>query len=341
MALLSCQQLRIAFGGPQLLDDATLQVERGERVGFLGRNGEGKSTLLKIIAGEVRQDQGEVVLESGVRVALVGQELPLQLPGSVLDVIASGTDHTSSEEHHSARLCSLLHLDPAQPFVSLSGGQKRRALLGRALVRDPDVLLLDEPTNHLDLDHIDQLESMLLRFNGSVLFITHDRAFLQAIATRIVELDRGRLTSWDCDYPTFLVRKEDMLANEDKARDLFDRKLAIEEAWIRQGIKARRTRNEGRVRALKQLRAERADRRERVGQVRLNVQESGRSATAVMEAKHVSFGYPTSTTATVRDFSATIQRGDKVGVIGPNGCGKTTLLNLLVGKLEPTTGTVK
>jgi ATP-binding cassette subfamily F protein uup len=341
MALLSCQQLRIAFGGPQLLDDATLQIERGERVGLLGRNGEGKSTLLKIIAGEVRQDQGEVVLESGVRVALVGQELPLQLAGSVLDVIASGADHTSSAEHHSARLCSLLHLDPEQPFASLSGGQKRRALLGRALVRDPDVLLLDEPTNHLDLDHIDQLESMLLRFKGSVLFITHDRAFLQAIATRIVELDRGRLTSWDCDYPTFLVRKEEALANEDKAWDLLDRKLAIEEAWIRQGIKARRTRNEGRVRALKQLRADRADRRERVGQVRLNVQESGLSTKGVMEAKHVSFGYPTSTTAIVRDFSSTIQRGDKVGIIGPNGCGKTTLLNLLVGRLEPTAGTVK
>jgi ATP-binding cassette subfamily F protein uup len=341
MALLSCQQLRIAFGGPQLLVDATLQIERGERVGLLGRNGEGKSTLLKIIAGEVRQDRGEVVLESGVRVALVEQELPLQLAGSVLDVIASGTDHTSSEEHHSARLCSLLHLDPEQPFDSLSGGQKRRALLGRALVRDPDVLLLDEPTNHLDLDHIDQLESMLLRFKGSVLVITHDRAFLQAIATRIVELDRGRLTSWDCDYPTFLVRKEEALANEDKAWDLLDRKLAIEEAWIRQGIKARRTRNEGRVRALKQLRADRADRRERVGQVRLNVQESGRSTKGVMEAKHVSFGYPTSTTAIVRDFSSNIQRGDKVGIIGPNGCGKTTLLNLLVGRLEPTAGTVK
>jgi ATP-binding cassette subfamily F protein uup len=291
--------------------------------------------------GEVAHDRGDVVLESGVRLSLVGQELPQQLAGSVLEVIASGTDHTSAEEHHSARLCSLLHLDPEQPFASLSGGQKRRALLGRALVSDPDVLLLDEPTNHLDLDHIDQLESMLLRFKGSVLFITHDRAFLQAIATRIVELDRGRLTSWDCDYATFLVRKEEMLANEDKAWGLFDRKLAIEEAWIRQGIKARRTRNEGRVRALKQLRTERAARRERVGQVRLNVPEAGRSTTGVMAAKHVSFAYPTSTTEIVRDFSSTIQRGDKVGIIGPNGCGKTTLLNLLVGKLEPTSGTVK
>ncbi|MSR21484.1 MAG: ATP-binding cassette domain-containing protein [Gemmatimonadetes bacterium] len=341
MALISCQQLRIAFGGPLLLDNATLQIERGERVGLLGRNGEGKSTLLKIIMGEVAHDGGEVVLESGVRVSLVGQELPQRREGTVLEVIASGTDHTSAEEHHSARLCSLLHLDPEQPFATLSGGQKRRALLGRALVHDPDVLLLDEPTNHLDLDHIDQLESMLLRFKASVLFITHDRAFLQAIATRIVELDRGRLTSWACDYPTYLARKEELLANEDKSWDLQDRKLAIEEAWIRQGIKARRTRNEGRVRALKQLRADRAARRERIGQVRMKVPEAGRSTTGVVAAKHVSFSYPTSTTAVVRDFSATIQRGDKVGIIGPNGCGKTTLLNLLVGRLEPTGGIVK
>lgn len=341
MALISCQQLRIAFGGPLLLDDANLQIERGERIGLLGRNGEGKSTLLGIVHGSVTPDSGEVVRESGLKVSLVEQEPPTTLTGSALDVIASGGDHRTSEEHHAARLCSILHLDPAQRFEALSGGQKRRALLGRALVSDPDVLLLDEPTNHLDLDHIDQLESMLVRFAGSVLFITHDRAFLQAVATRITELDRGRLTSWACDYPTFLERKEELLASEEKEWELLDRKLAAEEAWVRQGIKARRTRNEGRVRALQQLRSDRAARRERVGQVRLNVAEGGRSTAKIVDARGVSFTYEGETSPTVRDFTGAIQRGDKVGIIGPNGCGKTTLLNLLVGRHQPTEGSVK
>ncbi|MFV2008103.1 MAG: ATP-binding cassette domain-containing protein, partial [Longimicrobiales bacterium] len=218
------------------------------------------------------------------------------------------------------------------------------ALLGKALVCDPDVLLLDEPTNHLDLDHIDQLETILLRFHGSVFFITHDRTFLQRLATRIVELDRGRLTSWECGYSTFLRRKDDLLANEDKEWALLDQKLAKEETWVRQGIKARRTRNEGRVRALEQLRRDRADRRERVGQVRLNVQEGGRSTAKIVEAKQVSFGYGTTESSVPRllqNFSSTIYRGDKVGIIGPNGCGKTTLLNILIGELQPQDGTVK
>jgi ATP-binding cassette subfamily F protein uup len=225
-----------------------------------------------------------------VRVSLVEQQIPEDLPGSALEVITSGSFPGATEDHHADRLCSLLHLDPDQPFSSLSGGQKRRALLGKALVCDPDVLLLDEPTNHLDLEHIGQLESILLRFHGSVLFITHDRTFLQRIATRIVELDRGRLTSWDCDYPTFLTRKDELLANEEKEWALLDQKLAKEEAWVRQGIKARRTRNEGRVRALEQLRRDRADRRERVGRVRLQVQEGARSAAKIVEAKRVAFG---------------------------------------------------
>ena len=344
MALISCQSLRIAFGGPLLLDDANLQLERGERVGLLGRNGEGKSTLLNIIAGAVAPDAGEVVRDSGLRVAIVEQQVPEGLPGSVLDVIDSGSLPGATERHHAERMCSLLHLDPDQPFSSLSGGQKRRALLGKATVSDPDLLLLDEPTNHLDLEHIDQLENILLRFQGSLLFITHDRMFLQRIATRIVELDRGRLTSWACDYPTYLARKDASLANEEKQWALFDRKLAKEETWIRQGIKARRTRNEGRVRALQQLRRGRADRRERVGQVRLHMQEVERSTAKIVEAKQVTFAYETgdsSSTQVVRDFSAAIHRGDKVGIIGPNGCGKTTLLNLLLGKLEPQKGTVK
>ena len=346
MALISCQQLRIAFGGPLLLHDAGLQLERGERVGLLGRNGEGKSTLLKIISGAIPPDGGEVVMETGIRVSQVDQELPPDLPGSALDVIASGSDRSSNEEHHAARLCSLLGIESEHPFATLSGGQKRRVLLGRALVTDPDVLLLDEPTNHLDLAHIDQLEEMLLRFNGGVLFITHDRAFLQRVATRIVELDRGRLTSWACDYPTFRVRKEELMSNEEKEWTLADRKLADEETWIRRGIKARRTRNEGRVRALEQLRRDRAGRRERVGQVRFEMAEGARSTARIVEAKGVSFAYEGrredgSTAPVVRDFSANIQRGDKVGVIGPNGSGKTTLLNLLLGTLEPDSGTVR
>jgi len=344
MALISCQRLQIAFGGPRLLNDANLQIERGERIGLLGRNGEGKSTLLKIMLGEVPPDSGEVIRDSGVRIALVEQQVPEQLIGSALDVISGGATQGVTEDYHAERLCSLLNLDPDQAFAALSGGQKRRALLGKALVSDPDVLLLDEPTNHLDLDHIAQLETTLLRFHGSVLFITHDRTFLQRLATRIVELDRGHLTSWECDYPTFLTRKNELLANEEKEWGLLDQKLAKEETWIRQGIKARRTRNEGRVRALQQLRGDRADRRERVGQVRLHLQKGGRSTAKIVEAKSVSFSYDTvspSPEPIVHDLSATIHRGDKIGIIGPNGCGKTTLLNLLLGKLHPQDGSVK
>ncbi|GMR13102.1 MAG: ATP-binding cassette domain-containing protein [Gemmatimonadota bacterium] len=343
MALISCQLLHIAFGGPRLLEDASLQIERGERVGLLGRNGEGKSTLLKIIIGSVTPDAGEVVRDAGVRMSLVEQQMPDGLRGSALEVITSGSLDGMTAAHHAERLCSLLHLDPDQPFSDLSGGQRRRALLGKALVCDPDVLLLDEPTNHLDLDHIDQLETILLRFHGSVLFITHDRTFLQRVATRIVELDRGRLTSWECDYSTFLARKDELLANEEKEWALLDQKLAKEETWVRRGIKARRTRNEGRVRALEKLRRDRADRRERVGHVRLNLQEGGRSTAKIVEAKQVSFGYGTADSSAPRvlqGFSSTIHRGDKVGIIGPNGCGKTTLLNLLIGGLQPQEGTV-
>ena len=343
MALVTFSHLQIAFGGHHLLDDADLQIERGERIGFLGRNGEGKSTLLKIIMGTLPPDSGEVLRDSATRVSLVEQEVPYGLDGSALEVIQSGSPKEEAEDHHADRLCSLLHLDPDVSFSSLSGGQKRRALLGRALVCDPDVLLLDEPTNHLDLDHIDQLEKILLRFHGSLLFITHDRTFLQRLSTRIVELDRGRLTSWECDYPTFLRRKDELLANEEKEWAVKDQKLAQEEMWIRKGIKARRTRNEGRVRALENLRSEHADRRERVGRIRLNVQEGGRSSAKIVEAKHVTFGYEPvdSSRPVVRDFTSTIYRGDKIGIIGPNGCGKTSLLNLLLGELAPLEGVVK
>jgi len=339
MALISAIDLRVAFGGRPLLDGANLQIERGERVGLVGRNGEGKSTLLRILSGEGTPDGGTIVLESGVRVALLAQQVETGLPGTVADVLRSGFQDEMGEEHRVQRICSLLALEGDSRFDTLSGGQKRRALLGRTLAAEPDVLLLDEPTNHLDLASIDWLEGFLARLPASLLFVTHDRAFLQRLATRILELDRGRLTSWACDYPTFLRRREEARANEEKEWALLDRNLAKEEEWIRQGIKARRTRNEGRVRALERLRAQRADRRERVGQVRMTLQQAERSGTRVITAEGVDFGYDDR--LLVRDFSTTIVRGDRVGIIGPNGSGKTTLIEVLLGRRAPAGGTVK
>ena len=285
MALISAQNLEMAFGGQVLLEDATLHVERGERVGLLGRNGTGKSTLLSILAGALAPDGGSVIYESGLRVALLEQQIEGDVTGTVDTVIRSGLTDSPHQDHPVQRLCSLLHLQQDQAFSELSGGQKRRALLGRALAAEPDVLLLDEPTNHLDVDSIEWLESFLTRFQGSLLFVTHDRTFLQGLATRIVELDRGQLHSWACDYPTYLVRKEELLAGEDKEHARADKLLAREEAWIRRGLKARRTRNEGRVRALRKLRAERAARRERAGTVNLNIQTAERSGARVITAR--------------------------------------------------------
>jgi ATP-binding cassette subfamily F protein uup len=339
VALIACRNLRIAFGGRPLFEDANLVVERGERIGLLGRNGEGKSTLLKILAGVLRPDSGELVLESGARVALLAQQIPVDLPRTVEAIIRSGLPEHTDADHPVERLSSLLDLDGSAEFDTLSGGQKRRTLLGRALAAEPDVLLLDEPTNHLDLDGIEWLETFLTRFSGSLLFVTHDRAFLQRLATRIVELDRGKLRSWECDYRTYLVRKEELLSNEEREWAQFDKTLAREEAWIRQGIKARRSRNEGRVRALERLREERAARRERVGQAKLSIQQAVRSGSKVITADNVDFGYGDQ--PLIRGFSTTILRGDKVGIIGPNGSGKTTLLRLLLGRAQPTRGTVK
>jgi ATP-binding cassette subfamily F protein uup len=339
MALISAQNLEMAYGDHVLLDNATLHIERGERVGLLGRNGTGKSTLLKLLAGKMLVDSGSVIYESGRRVALLEQRIEADVTGTVDTVIRAGLEAARQEDHHVQRLCSVLHLEPDKVFSELSGGQKRRAFLGRALAAEPDVLLLDEPTNHLDVESIEWLESFLARFRGSLLFVTHDRTFLQRLATRIVELDRGHLHSWACDYPTYLQRKEELLEGEEKERALFDKVLAREEVWIRQGIKARRTRNEGRVRALEQLRKDRAARRERAGTVNMNIQKAERSGTKVITAQSVSFEYDG--TPIVSGLSTTIVRGDKVGIIGPNGCGKTTLLNLLLGRLAPQSGSVK
>jgi ABC transport system ATP-binding/permease protein len=338
MALISCRDLRLLHGERVLLDDVTLRIDVGERIGLVGRNGEGKSTLLSILAGSLEPDGGTVVRASGLRVSLLPQQVPEEVPGTVESLIRSGLHGQPRAAHPVQRLCSVLQLDPEAPFSALSGGQKRRALLGHALASEPDLLLLDEPTNHLDLESIEWLEAFLARYRGSVLFVTHDRAFLQRLAARMVELDRGRLTSWECDYPTYLSRKEALLEQEEREWALFDRTLAREEEWIRQGVKARRTRNEGRVRALERLRDQRAERRERVGRVRMSIQGGDRSGRRVMEAHHLGFGYGES--VVVKDFSATILRGDKVGLIGPNGCGKTTLLNLLLGRLPPSEGKV-
>ncbi len=339
MALISCRNLRILYGNRTLLDDSRLQIHAGERVGLVGRNGEGKSSLLRVLAGELAPDGGEIVWEPGLRVSLLPQQVPPGLSGTVEALIRSALSRGLEVPHRVERLCSILGLEGTREFSSLSGGQKRRALLALALAGEPNLLLLDEPTNHLDLDNIRWLEEFLGRFTGSLLFVTHDRTFLQELATRIIELDRGQLTSWDCDYPTYLERKEAFLEREEKEWALFDKNLAREEEWIRRGLKARRTRNEGRVRALERLRAQRALRRRRPSPGNMSIQEADRSGARVIVTESLGFDY--GGPPIVKDLSTTIFRGDKVGLIGPNGCGKTTLLNLLLGRLPPSKGKVK
>jgi ABC transport system ATP-binding/permease protein len=345
MALISLQEVSLGFGGPLLLEDVNLQIERGEWIGLLGRNGMGKSTLLKLIYGDLVPEYGAISRQQNLRVAYLPQEVPQGLTGSVAAVVAGGLeDHPGPDDGWQRQLqidkvISRMQLDPTANFDDLSAGLKRRVLLARGLVREPDLLLLDEPTNHLDIDAITWLEDFLVRWGGTLLFVTHDRAFLQRLAKRIIELDRGRLFDWNCDYPTFLQRKEAMLTSEQEQTALFDKKLAQEEAWIRRGIEARRTRNEGRVRALKRLREVRRERREQPGKVRLQIQEERRSGRLVIEAENVSYAYGSQ--VVVKDFSTTILRGDKVGMIGPNGSGKTTLLRILMGELPPQQGEVR
>jgi ATP-binding cassette subfamily F protein uup len=352
--LVSLDGVSIAFGHLPLLDEVSLQVDPRERVAVIGRNGTGKSTLLKLVSGEVVPDTGTVWRQPALRVARLEQDIPLSEHRTVFDIVAEGhTHHLAHDtewlrEHHVDLILSRLQL-PADAIVdTLSGGWRRRVLLARALVGQPDLLLLDEPTNHLDIDAITWLETFLVDFAGAVMFVTHDRAFLQRLATRIAELDRGQLTSWPGDYATYLKRKDEALAGEAAERERFDKKLAGEEAWLRQGVKARRTRDEGRVRALMAMRAERAARRAQIGSVRLQVEQADPSGRMVFELDRVSKTYAKHTmpdapepVPIVRDFSARIMRGDRIGLIGPNGSGKTTLLRMIIGELPPDEGEVR
>ncbi|PKL38411.1 MAG: ABC transporter ATP-binding protein [Spirochaetae bacterium HGW-Spirochaetae-1] len=351
MALMNLQNITLAFGGPVLFDGIGIQIQAGEKICLLGRNGSGKSTLMKIISGTLEPDSGRVIRDDHVTTAFLSQEVPDDIRGSVYDCIASGylphhdgDDHldTHQEKHkhtQTDRILSLLSLDPEPRFETLSAGMKRRVLLGRTLVNDPHILLLDEPTNHLDMDSIEWLETFLSRYEKTVFFVTHDRMFLQKIANRIIELDRGKLYDWKCDYKTFLQRKEAWLESEETQNALFDKKLAAEEIWIRKGIKARRTRNEGRVRELEKMRRDRSLRREQQGSVKMEIQQTERSGKLVIEAENISFGYGEQDIIT--SFSTTILRGDRIGIIGPNGCGKSTLIRILLQDLAQRTGTVK
>lgn len=375
MALLSFTEVSLAYGLNPLLQKVGFQLERGERVCLIGRNGAGKSSLFKLIAGEQSPDDGEIWKAPGLKVGQLPQELPEAGDRLVFDVVAAGLEGVGellAEYHHlvhgnmgEAELARLevvqgrleakdgwrlnqlveatltrLGLPAEKKMSELSGGWRRRVLLAQALVAEPDLLLLDEPTNHLDIHTIAWLEEVLLDFRGSVLFITHDRQFLQALATRILELDRGQLIDWQGDYASFLVHKEQQLAAEATANALFDKRLAQEEVWIRQGIKARRTRNEGRVRALKAMRDERARRVERQGKASFQLEAADSSGKRVIELEHVSFAWP-GQAPLVRDLTTHVLRGDRIGLIGNNGSGKSTLLKLMLGKLQPTSGTIK
>ena len=339
MALLSLYNIALSFGAGPLLDGVNLQIEPGERLCLLGRNGAGKSTLMKILDGNLKADGGSIARQPGTRVALLSQDVPVGLTGTIRDVVAAQVPERSSGPQIVDVVLSKMQLEPEADFATLSVGLKRRALLARALATEPDVLLLDEPTNHLDIEAIEWLEAFLLKRRGSLLFITHDRALTHRLATRILELDRGVLSSWACDYTTFLRRREVLQEAAGKQERLFDDRLKQEEVWIRQGIQARRTRNEGRVRALLQMREERRERRAAVGGARVTIQQGEQSSRRVIEAEELSFAYGDN--EVLRPFSTSIMRGDKVGFIGPNGAGKTTLLRLLLGELQPGGGTVK
>jgi ATP-binding cassette subfamily F protein uup len=372
MPILTLNDVDFGVGGPLLLDGVDLSIEPGERIALIGRNGAGKSTLLRLLAGEHKPDDGDIRAETGVRIARLEQEVPRDAAGTVFDVVAAGLGELGTllaDYHHLIHADAIdtdalatvqskiedaggwsvdqrvtetlarLDLDGDADFARLSGGMKRRVLLARALVSTPDLLLLDEPTNHLDIAAIDWLEGFLKAWQGALVFVTHDRRFLRALATRIVEIDRGQLTSWPGDWANYLRRREERLNAEAQENARFDKLLAQEEVWIRQGIKARRTRDEGRVRRLRAMRDEREQRRDLTGNVRMEVAQAASSGKKVIEAKEVSFSF--GDRALVKDFSTTILRGDRIGLIGANGSGKTTLLKLLLGDLQPQSGEIR
>ncbi|MEN5263934.1 ATP-binding cassette domain-containing protein [Stenotrophomonas sp. TWI587] len=372
MPLITLQNVDFSVGGPLLLEKAELSIEPGERIALIGRNGAGKSTLLKLLSGDHKPDDGEVRVQQGVRITRLEQEVPHGAAGSVFDVVADGLGELGqwlAEFHHLSmaedfdgdalsavqakidaangwgldqrvsETLTKLDLDGDAEFARLSGGMKRRVLLGRALVSSPDLLLLDEPTNHLDIEAIDWLEMFLKNWNGSVVFVTHDRRFLRALATRIVEIDRGQVTSWPGDWANYERRREERMNAQAQENARFDKLLAQEEIWIRQGIKARRTRDEGRVRRLKAMRNDRSQRRELGGNVRMEAAQAENSGKKVIDVKDISFAFGERTM--VKDFSTVILRGDRIGLIGPNGSGKTTLLKLLLGDLQPQSGEVR
>ncbi|MDE2214852.1 MAG: ATP-binding cassette domain-containing protein [Candidatus Omnitrophica bacterium] len=377
MALISLQEITLAFGGPLLFEKLSLQLEAKERVALLGRNGVGKTTLMKVMAGQVEIDRGEIVCQKGVKVTHLPQEVPNNITGTVFDIVFTGLGQRAkllSDYHHITQrlhtentlalmnelgrlqeqldatqgwdldaqvedVLSHMKLDGETEFETLSGGQKRRALLAKALVIKPDILLLDEPTNHLDIDTINWLEGFLKDYPGTLFFVTHDRTFMTHLASRIVELDRGKILNWSCDYQTFLERKQMVLDIESAQRADFDKKLAEEEVWIRKGVKARRTRNEGRVKALERMREEKKNQRRQIGKARIQAQEAEASGHLVIKAAHLGFSY--GDTCLIKDFSTQIMRGDKIGVIGANGSGKTTLLRILLNQLAPHKGKVR
>jgi ATP-binding cassette subfamily F protein uup len=379
MALLSIRDICMSFGQAPVLENVSLQIDPGERICLIGRNGEGKTTLMRILNGELEPLSGQIVVKPGLKIAMLDQKVPLAIEGTVFDQITAGLGPKARllKEYHavSAKLAqdgspdllrrldhiqhhveaegawhihqqietviSHLKLDADAAVTTLSAGLKRRVLLGRALVMEPDVLLLDEPTNHLDVDSIVWLEAFLENYPGTLVFVTHDRMFLRKLSTRIVDVDRGQVRSWSCGYDEFTERKQAMLESEAKQAALFDKKLAQEEVWIRKGIQARRTRNEGRVRALQEMRLQRRQRRALTGKVRMEAHQAQDSGEMVVEALGVDFAYPEQTEKIVSHFTATVMRGDKIGVIGPNGSGKTTLLKVLLGELRPTDGTIR
>ncbi len=345
MAIVSVQELTLGFGGHPLLDRVTLHIEKGDRISLLGRNGTGKSTLMRLINREIRPDSGKVVTETGVRTARLPQEVPTDISGTILTVVVQGLSDEADKipeweiRTRAETILSKMQLDGDEPFQNLSAGLKRRALLAQTLVAEPDLLLLDEPTNHLDIEAIKWLEDFLGRHGPTLIFIAHDREFVRRLATKIAQIDRGHLNLFECSYDTFLERKEAVLADEAARLHRADKKLAAEEVWVRQGIKARRTRNEGRVRALEGLREERRQRRAKAGSVKMRAQEAERTGKLVIEAQHLDYSFGPD--AVLKDFSTVIQRGDKIGIMGPNGCGKTTLLNLLLGNLHPDNGNIR